>query len=367
MTSSNRSLAQLLIALGIGSVVGCCIGAIVIVGMVAQPVVVGALVKTETPLPTPVTRVFATITLAPNFTRTPTSASVPSATPIPTDQLSTAAPITATRTPIVLRATPKPIVQHFILARPVAPNASSVTPALTYLYGTTSRGDLDVHHGEEFVNPTGTPLYAAADGVVVTAGNDTQQRLCGDDGKKTCGRDINFYGNVVVIQLDRSYNGQRVFTLYGHLNKIGVSVGDRVKQGDPIGEIGMTGIALGPHVHFEVRVGTNDYVHTRNPILWMTPLVGRGALAGRFADAKGNLQRGAIINLYRADPETLLYGIETYSRDDAPPVNSDDDLGENFAFPDLAPGDYIVRVMNQQYAARITVEAGKLVFIELGQ
>jgi murein DD-endopeptidase MepM/ murein hydrolase activator NlpD len=356
-----------MIALGIGAVVGCCIGAIVIAGMVAQPVVVGALVKTETPSPTPVTRVFATITLAPTITRTPTSAPVPSATPIPTDQLTTALPITATRTPIVLRSTPKPVVQHFFLTRPVAPNASSVTPALTYLYGTTSRGDYDVHHGEEFVNPTGTPLYAVADGVVVTAGNDTQQRLCGDDGKKTCGPDINFYGNLVVIQLDRVYNGQRVFALYGHMNKIGVNPGDRVKQGDPLGEIGMTGIALGPHVHFEVRVGVNDYAHTHNPIVWMTPLAGRGVLAGRLTDGKGNLQRGAIINLYRADPETFLYGIETYSRDDAPPVNSDDDLGENFAFPDLAPGDYIVRVLNQQYATRITVESGKITFMELGQ
>jgi murein DD-endopeptidase MepM/ murein hydrolase activator NlpD len=339
----------------------------IIAGMVAQPMILGALVKTETPSPTPVTRVFATITLAPTFTRAPTSAPVPSATPIPTDLLITATPIAATRTPIVLHVTPKPVVQRFILARPVAPNAASVTPALTYLYGTTSRGDFDVHHGEEFVNPTGTPLYAAADGVVVTAGNDTQQRLCGDDGKKTCGPDINFYGNVVVIQLDHGYTGQRVFALYGHMNKIGVNVGDRVKQGDPIGEIGMTGIALGPHVHFEVRVGLNDYAHTRNPILWMTPLVGRGTLAGRFTDAKGNLQRGVIINLYRADPETFLYGIETYSRDDAPPVNSDDEIGENFAFPDLVPGDYIIRVANQQYATRITIEAGKLVFIELGQ
>jgi murein DD-endopeptidase MepM/ murein hydrolase activator NlpD len=335
--------------------------------MVAQPVIVGALVKRETPSPTLVTRIFATITLAPNFTRTPTSAPIPSATLIPTDQLVTAVPITVTRTPVVLRATPKPVVQHFILARPVAPNASLVTPALTYLYGTTSRGDLDVHHGEEFVNPTGAPLFAVGDGVIVAAGNDTQQRLCGDDGKKTCGRDINFYGNVVVIQLDRTHNGQRVFALYGHLSKIGVNVGDRVKQGDPIGEIGMTGIALGPHLHFEVRVGVNDYAHTRNPILWMTPLAGRGALAGRLTDGKGNLQRGVIVNLYRTDPESLWYGIETYSRDDAPPVNSDDDLGENFAFPDLPAGDYIVRVLNQQYATRITVEVGKLTFIELGQ
>jgi murein DD-endopeptidase MepM/ murein hydrolase activator NlpD len=360
-------MAQLAVALGIGAFVGCCVGAFLIIVMVAQPLVVGALVKTETPSETPIPRAFPTITIAPTTTRTPTSAPVPSATSIPTDQLVTAVPITQTRTPVVLRATPKPIVQHLFLARPVAPSATSITPALTYLYGTTSRGDLAVHHGEEFVNPTGTPLYAVSDGTIVTAGNDTAQRLCGDDGKKPCGPDINFYGNVVVIQFDRSYNGQRIFGLYGHMNKIGVAVGERVKQGDLLGEIGMTGIALGPHVHFEVRIGVNDYAHTRNPILWMTPLQNRGVLAGRFSDSKGNLQRGAIINLYRVDPETLWYGTETYSRDDTPPVNSDDEINENFAFPDLPPGDYVVRVLNQQYAARVTVEAGKIAFIELGQ
>lgn len=314
-----------------------------------------AMLASPTPSPTATApRPQPTITLRPSPTRTPT--------PEPATPENSPAPTTA-RTPVIVR-TGRIVAAPFILARPVAPNASSIVPALTYLYGTTSRGDYDVHHGEEFVNPTGTTLYAVADGTVVTAGNDSA-RLCGDDGKKTCGRDVNFYGNIVVIQLNRDYKGQRVFAVYGHMNRIGVTVGDVVKHGDPIGEIGMTGIALGPHVHFEVRVGVNDYAHTRNPILWMMPVPGRGALAGKFVDAKGNLVRGAIIGLWRAEPESFIYSSESYSRDDAPPVNSDDELGENFAFPDLAPGDYIVRVGGQPNAARVTVEAGKLAFVEL--
>ncbi|MBI4788499.1 MAG: M23 family metallopeptidase [Chloroflexi bacterium] len=372
MTLSKRIRQQVIIALIAGTALGCLFGGIVITAMVVQPIVVAALPKSPTPTFT-ATRL-ATITLAPTRAATLTSTPFPptqtrAATFVPATPITTTANTpTPTRTPAPTR-TPRPVVQHFLVGRPVALNAQAITPALFYLYGTTGLGDYDVHHGEEFVNPGGTSLFAAADGTVVTAGNDSQP-LCGDNGKAVCGRDLSpssggFYGNLVVIQLTQTYNGQRVFALYGHMSRIAVAVGDQVKQGDLLGEIGMSGVALGPHVHFEIRLGVNDYAHTRNPILWMKPLAGRGAIAGRFSDSKGTPIRGAIVNLYRAD-DTFMYSIETYGRDRWPEVDSDEALGENFAFPDLAAADYIVRINNQQFAQRVTVQDGKLSFVELG-
>ncbi len=361
MTLSTRPAQQVILAIGIGILIGCVCGSIFITAMIVPPIVETAFAPSLTPTATATRVIYPTITLAPTPTRTPTVTPIPSASPT-----SNATP-TITRTPAPTR-TPRPIVQHFLLERPVMPSAEKTTPALFYLYGATAQGELDVHHGEEFVNPIGTPLIAVADGTVIVAGSD-EKPLCGDDGKAVCGRSLlpdGYYGKLIIIQLDGEYAGRKVFALYGHISQINVEVGARVKQGEVIGAVGSTGVAQGPHLHFEVRLGTNDYAHTRNPILWMKPLPGRGALAGRFTDAKGEPVRGAAINLYRAEPETFLYSVETYGRDKYPPVNSDDDLNENFAMPDLAPGEYIVRVANQQYAARVTVQAGKLAFVELG-
>ena len=71
-----------------------------------------------------------------------------------------------------------------------------------------------------------------------------------------------------------------------------VKVGERVQQGQEIGKVGMTGVAMGSHLHFEVRVGGNTYKNSRNPELWMTPRKDKdgqqkGAIAGRIADNYG--------------------------------------------------------------------------------
>ena len=97
------------------------------------------------------------------------------------------------------------------------------------------------HRGVDYAASTGTPIKAAGDGKVIFR------------GKKSG------YGNTVVVQ-----HGGKYTTLYAHMSKFrrGVGNGTRVKQGQTIGYVGMSGLATGPHLHYEFRVnGTH-----RNPL-----------------------------------------------------------------------------------------------------
>jgi murein DD-endopeptidase MepM/ murein hydrolase activator NlpD len=88
-----------------------------------------------------------------------------------------------------------------------------------------------MHNGIDISNKIGTPVYASANGVVLFTGVESG------------------YGNM--ITLDHGYG---ITTNYAHLNDILVREGDMVKRGDKIGTIGMTGRAIGPHLHYEVRI-----------------------------------------------------------------------------------------------------------------
>ena len=87
------------------------------------------------------------------------------------------------------------------------------------------------HEGTDLGAPRGTPIYAAHDGVVVL-----ESRYHGR------------YGRIVVIQ------GDKLLTVYGHNSRNYVSEGDRVRKGQHIADVGATGRATGPHLHFETRV-----------------------------------------------------------------------------------------------------------------
>lgn len=90
---------------------------------------------------------------------------------------------------------------------------------------------IKMHAGLDFTAPMGTPIYATADGVVKVAGMSTGG-----------------YGNHVIINHGYGYE-----TLYGHMSKINVRAGQRVKRGEVIGYVGSTGKSTGPHCHYEVH------------------------------------------------------------------------------------------------------------------
>lgn len=92
-------------------------------------------------------------------------------------------------------------------------------------------GEGAFHAGMDIAAPTGTDVIASADGIVLSAGPDAG------------------YGNSVLID-----HGYGIQTRYGHLSHVEVVVGQEVKRGQIIGEVGMTGRATGPHLHYEVHV-----------------------------------------------------------------------------------------------------------------
>ncbi|WP_434212415.1 peptidoglycan DD-metalloendopeptidase family protein [[Pseudomonas] boreopolis] len=100
-------------------------------------------------------------------------------------------------------------------------------------------GTMRMHKGIDYAAPSGTPIMAAGDARVQFVG---QQRG---------------YGNVVILDHGRGYS-----TLYGHMSRFGkVKAGQRINQGTVIGYVGMTGLATGPHLHYEFRVNGTQ----RNP------------------------------------------------------------------------------------------------------
>ncbi len=88
-----------------------------------------------------------------------------------------------------------------------------------------------------------------------------------------------------------------VFTLYGHLSSNAVATGDQVSRGEVIGEVGLTGSAIGSHLHFETRLAAPEYGNTVNPELFLAPLPPAdteqpaGILAGRIEDQFGDSLR----------------------------------------------------------------------------
>jgi murein DD-endopeptidase MepM/ murein hydrolase activator NlpD len=290
-----------------------------------------------------------TITTAPIFIPSPTFTSFPpTLTP-------SSSPLTPALTPTSIPCDPSTVDfcitdGHFLLQRPIhLPDNTSVDPS--YRYASTENGKRDPHTGVEFVNKFGTLVYAAGEGTVIFAGPDS---------KPVYMPWPNYYGNLIVIA---HTNG--LYTLYAHLSKITVEQGQTVAAGEQIGEVGQSGVAIGPHLHFEVRRGdVEDKSSTENPELWLIPNQNQdGTLLGTLqlsaVNPEGQLVERAKFTLEhhpeRDQPADLVYYVDTYAKQ---MLKGE----ENVGIGDLPAGFYrIVLLYNgNRYERWVEVKSGKL-------
>jgi murein DD-endopeptidase MepM/ murein hydrolase activator NlpD len=249
-----------------------------------------------------------------------------------------------------------PPTPYFRLRRPFdAPD--EVRASRFYPYGTTADGQYLLHHGLDFGNPMGTPVVAIADGRVVYAGLDD---------RVAWGPEPDFYGRLVVLE-HPNLPGGLLYSLYGHLSAVNVPRGREVRAGDVIGQVGAAGIALGPHLHLEIRTDARDYEATRNAELFLAPLAEHGTIVGTVLDADGQTAPDIPVGLYRLDAdgsETWIGQTTTYPADH---VNPSAYWAENFLFADTPVGRYTLAadLGGLRASAAVTVTDGGVVRVDL--
>ena len=123
------------------------------------------------------------------------------------------------------------------------------------------------HYGVDYAAPMGTPVHVTGDGRIAFIGRDGG------------------YGNAIKVQHGKHYE-----TIYGHMSRFhkGLGVGTRVHQGQVIGYVGMTGLATGPHLHYEFRVNGKP----KNPITVKLP---RGLPLSPHELARFRKQEGPLV------------------------------------------------------------------------
>jgi murein DD-endopeptidase MepM/ murein hydrolase activator NlpD len=150
-------------------------------------------------------------------------------------------------------------------------------------------GRMRAHKGVDYAAPTGTPIHAAGDGVIKYRGW------------------MRGYGNFVVIQ----HNGS-ISTAYGHMSRFAREhVGQHVSQGQVIGYVGMTGLATGPHLHYEFRV--NGTQRDPQSVTLPKPVPLPGAQLARF---KAEVVKPQLARLKALDASIKLARVDARARTD---------------------------------------------------
>jgi murein DD-endopeptidase MepM/ murein hydrolase activator NlpD len=120
------------------------------------------------------------------------------------------------------------------------------------------------HNGCDYAMAVGSPLYAIANGTVIFAGASKLKFPGGEPA-----------GGGYLVKLRHKVNGEWITSAYMHLKKgsikeAGIKVGDKVREGQKIGESGNTGESTGPHLHFEIQRGKH-YIWTNNGTRYTEP------------------------------------------------------------------------------------------------
>lgn len=268
------------------------------------------------------------ITPSPTPGGSPTPRSGPLGTPLPPGG---PAPIAVWRPPLYPVPWSLTNHDHFFFTRPIA--ADEVNwPLPNYRYAGTYFGPNIPHTGVDIVVPEGTPVLAAGQGQVFWTGYGLYRGTYDTTDP---------YGIAVAILHDFGFNGEPLVTVYAHLSEALVVEGQRVSGGQVLGKSGATGFVTGPHLHFEVRLGTQLYSNTYNPELWLSPPEGWGVLTGYLTDSSGIPLANHGLTITNLDTGDTWHP-ETY--DTLLGINPDPYYDENFVLSDLPAGRYEIYI-----------------------
>ena len=242
---------------------------------------------------------------------------------------------------------------HFFFIRPIAANKVN-WPLPAYRYGSTNFGPNQAHTGVDIVADKGTPVIATGPGLIIWQGY----------GLFSGGEDLDDkYGLAIVIEHDFGYMNQTLYTVYAHLSRANVIRGQRVATGEVIGATGDTGNATGEHLHYEVRLGKNDYFHSFNPELWLSPPQGSGVLAARLTTSWDAALENLEIRVTNRDTKQRWY-VTGYGTNKV--VNGDPAYHENFVLSDLPAGPYEIFIpyAGRSYFQNLRIYPGAITFFK---
>jgi len=243
---------------------------------------------------------------------------------------------------------------HFLLENPLD-FENIVWPTSEYRYGYRVNELGTLHTGLDIPALKGTPVLASGEGIVEFAGYGL---LYGAGNKKDP------YGIAVKIRHTEKYTGQTIYTVYAHLEKALVEDGDEVETGQIIGTVGLTGNTSGPHLHFEVRIRTDEGQFIQNPELWLTPPLEHGVLTGRLTNQSGYQLFGweFILTSLESGREWV---IKTYDMNVITRHANDTYFKENYVLSDLPAGSYQVSMWYnyKHYRSIIEINPGVINYV----